>query len=156
VDVSAETLITELAPWPSLVQRFGRCNRRGEFPEARVFWPDIKAEEHDDLALPYRYDDLKTAAIGLAALSDAAPANLEQVSIAEPPVIRPVLRRKDLLDLFDTTPDLCGNDLDVSRYIRDGQDTDVQLFWRYIGGEIPPDDAPEPADGELVSRSCRR
>ncbi len=29
VDVSARTLITELAPWPSLVQRLGRCNRRG-------------------------------------------------------------------------------------------------------------------------------
>jgi CRISPR-associated endonuclease/helicase Cas3 len=38
------------------------------------------------------------------------------------------LRRKDLLDLFDTTPDLCGNDLDISRYIRDGDDTDVQVF----------------------------
>ena len=29
VDVSATTLVTEVAPWPSLVQRFGRCNRRG-------------------------------------------------------------------------------------------------------------------------------
>lgn len=27
VDVSARVLITELAPWSSLVQRFGRCNR---------------------------------------------------------------------------------------------------------------------------------
>ena len=30
VDISARTLITELSPWPSLVQRFGRCNRAGE------------------------------------------------------------------------------------------------------------------------------
>ena len=29
VDVSARLLITELAPWASMVQRFGRCNRRG-------------------------------------------------------------------------------------------------------------------------------
>ncbi|MFO0767837.1 MAG: CRISPR-associated helicase Cas3' [Nitrospiraceae bacterium] len=29
VDLSATTLFTEPAPWASLVQRFGRCNRRG-------------------------------------------------------------------------------------------------------------------------------
>jgi CRISPR-associated endonuclease/helicase Cas3 len=29
VDISAGCLITELAPWPSLVQRFGRCARYG-------------------------------------------------------------------------------------------------------------------------------
>ena len=33
VDVSARVLVTELAPWPSLVQRFGRCNRYGEWRE---------------------------------------------------------------------------------------------------------------------------
>lgn len=30
VDISATTLITELAPWSSLVQRFGRCARYGD------------------------------------------------------------------------------------------------------------------------------
>jgi len=28
IDISARTLITDLAPWSSLVQRFGRCNRQ--------------------------------------------------------------------------------------------------------------------------------
>jgi CRISPR-associated endonuclease/helicase Cas3 len=42
VDVSAAMLFTELAPWASLVQRFGRCNRRGEHnKEAQVFWVDL-------------------------------------------------------------------------------------------------------------------
>ena len=41
-----------------------------------------------------------------------------------------VIRRKDFIDLFDTTPDLAGNDIDVSRYIREGEDSDVQVFWR--------------------------
>ena len=31
LDISSSLLITDLAPWPSLVQRFGRCNRAGEF-----------------------------------------------------------------------------------------------------------------------------
>ncbi|MGH8611496.1 MAG: type I-G CRISPR-associated helicase/endonuclease Cas3g, partial [Gammaproteobacteria bacterium] len=33
IDLSARVLFTELAPWASLVQRFGRCNRYGEFNE---------------------------------------------------------------------------------------------------------------------------
>lgn len=34
VDISAATLFTDLAPWSSLVQRFGRCNRAGELEDA--------------------------------------------------------------------------------------------------------------------------
>ncbi len=48
IDVSARTLISELAPWPSLVQRFGRCNRRGEFNDgqpAQIFWVDVPAKD---------------------------------------------------------------------------------------------------------------
>jgi len=37
VDISSSLLITDLAPWPSLVQRFGRCNRAGEFDAAHIF-----------------------------------------------------------------------------------------------------------------------
>ena len=40
VDLSAGVLYTELAPWASLVQRFGRCARYpGE--SGRVFWLDL-------------------------------------------------------------------------------------------------------------------
>lgn len=157
VDVSARTLITELAPWPSLVQRFGRCNRYGEFKEASAWWVAIKtADEKDGLALPYGQDDLKAARTALEPLSDVAPQRLKQVSVPMPAVTRPVLRRKDLLDLFDTTPDLCGNDLDVSRFIRDGEDTDVQVFWRDVDGETPPPDLPEAARQELARVSFGR
>ena len=38
VDISARTLFTDLAPWASLVQRFGRCNRKAEYHEAHVYW----------------------------------------------------------------------------------------------------------------------
>ena len=41
-----------------------------------------------------------------------------------------VLRRSDLLDLFDTTPDLAGNQIDVSRFVRSGDETSVYLAWR--------------------------
>ena len=45
VDISARTLITELAPWPSMVQRFGRCNRRGDDEPGEIFWVDTGERE---------------------------------------------------------------------------------------------------------------
>lgn len=138
VDVSATTMFTELAPWSSLVQRFGRCNRRGVCgeegrPAAQIFWMDIDTEnaaKSKEIVLPYAAEDLDRARECLADLQDAGPASLEQIHVDEPAPIPHVIRRKDLLDLFDTTPDLSGNDLDVSRYIRDSDDTDLQLYWR--------------------------
>jgi len=138
VDVSARLLITELAPWSSLVQRFGRCNRRGEHSDAQIRWVDIEiAQEKDGLVLPYSKDELDKARAALENLQDANSCSLEGIKVAEEPVVRPIIRRRDLIDLFDTTPDLCGQDLDVSRYIRDGEDSDVQFFWRDLGDDGP-------------------
>ncbi len=150
VDISARLLITELAPWSSLVQRFGRCNRAGEFTAgADVIWIDIDTSS-SDLALPYTPEELNTARDGLRQVgTDVGSASLAKVSVPVPRIVRPVLRRKDLLDLFDTTPDLCGNDLDVSRYIRDGDDTDVQVFWRIVPETGPAEDTPAPTRREL-------
>ncbi len=53
VDLSAATLFTEAAPWPSLVQRFGRCNRSGEFgqdsptPACIIVWDVADASPYD-------------------------------------------------------------------------------------------------------------
>jgi CRISPR-associated endonuclease/helicase Cas3 len=160
VDVSARTLITELAPWPALVQRFGRCNRRGEFKdgEARVFWVDLRLKDDtDDLALPYTVHELNDARSVLQPLRDVGPATLKTVpSPPEPLVVRPVLRRKDLIELFDTTPDLAGHDLDISRYIRDGDDTDVQVFWRDCGEDPNQPLQPEATSAELCRVSLPR
>ncbi len=158
VDVSARLLVTELAPWSSLVQRFGRCNRRGEFAkEAQILWVDVQSkDEKDDFALPYDAAELKAARDALMPLSNASPELLQSVTVSPRPVVRPVLRRKDLLDLFDTTPDLAGHDLDISRYIRDGEDTDVQVFWRNLRGEKPSRDEPEASPPELCRVSLPR
>jgi CRISPR-associated endonuclease/helicase Cas3 len=150
VDVSAQVLITELAPWSSMVQRIGRCNRRGDLNDkAQVIWIDIPNDEKDDLALPYSADDLKRAREAISGLSDAGPQSLAGIQVPEAPVIRPVLRRRDLVDLFDTTPDLCGEDLDISRYIRDHDDSDVQFFWRNVGNDGPAADTKPPRREEL-------
>ena len=129
VDVSARLLITELAPWSSLVQRIGRCNRQAKISDAEVLWVDVQPkDEKDDLLLPYTKPELDQARTAIAEITDACPRILGGIVVPETPVVRPVIRRRDLVDLFDTTPDLCGQDLDVSRYIRDGEDSDVQFF----------------------------
>jgi CRISPR-associated endonuclease/helicase Cas3 len=150
VDVSARLLITELAPWSSLVQRMGRCNRRADIPNAEVVWVDIQPkDENDDLLRPYSEAELKKSRLAIAALSDASPRALCEVDVEAETIVRPVIRRRDLVDLYDTTPDLCGQDLDVSRYIRDGEDSDVQFYWRKVEGGAPSSDEPEPQRHEL-------
>ena len=150
VDVSARLLITELAPWSSLVQRIGRCNRYADISDAEVLWVDIEPDAKGDLARPYTTDGLTRARTAIASLTDASPQTLRGVTVAEEKIIRPVIRRRDLVDLFDTTPDICGQDLDVSRYIRDGEDSDVQFFWRDSAeGKAPDEKQPQPSRDEL-------
>lgn len=142
VDVSAKTLITELAPWSSLVQRVGRCNRAGEHTDpdepATIHWIDVDSTGKEDLALPYEAEELAAARAALQSLTEAGPSALAAVSVAPREVIRPVIRRKDFVELFDTTPDIAGHDLDISRYIREGDDTDVQVAWRDFGKDHAP------------------
>lgn len=159
VDISARTLITELAPWSSLVQRFGRCNRKGEFNAtggADIFWINLEAEDPkaaESLALPYTPDQL-TAARALLRESEStgvSPVALGKLHTDEPLPETHILRRKDLVDLFDTTPDLAGLDIDVGRYIRDGEDRDVQVYWREFPKDAKfPDENIVPQRSELV------
>jgi CRISPR-associated endonuclease/helicase Cas3 len=142
VDVSARTLLTELAPWPSMVQRFGRCNRYGEQDDARVLWLDLDYDDDTALATPYEPADLAVARRLVSQLADVSPASIRTVDYTPPTVVRPVLRHRDVVDLFDTTPDLLGNDVDVARFVRDGTDSDVQVFFRALEGEPAADLAP--------------
>jgi CRISPR-associated endonuclease/helicase Cas3 len=146
VDISSRVLFTELAPWASLVQRFGRCNRYGEWKGkdgAEVFWIDVE----EDLASPYIAADLETARRKLKKLDSASPADLPVTDQVAPLV--PVLRRRDFLDLFNTDPDLSGFDTDISPYIRDTDDLDAQVFWRVDPGP----DQPQPMRTEVCRAS---
>ena len=158
VDISASTLITELAPWASLVQRFGRLNRYGEHKTSNAIWIDVSTEDEKavESALPYIPEELEHARGLLERLEGISPAEIERCKEAIPYTTRYVLRRKDLVELFDNTPDLSGNDIDVSRYIRDIRDLDVQVFWRKWGSkekkpEIPSEDLPRAGREELCS-----
>jgi CRISPR-associated endonuclease/helicase Cas3 len=156
VDVSAQTLFTELAPWSSLVQRFGRCNRRGEYEEAEIFWIDVK----DADAAPYNLEDLKRARRHLKVLEgkDASPKELaryieglcekerrELLTFEHVYVIRP----HDLHGLFSTEPDLAGGFTDVSNFVRNIEgEADVYVYWREFKDK-PAKDEPLPRRDEL-------
>jgi CRISPR-associated endonuclease/helicase Cas3 len=148
VDVTSATMITEIAPWSSLVQRFGRCNRYGECGEtgAEIFWVDLPDAEAE--ARPYTPGDFKNAREILEHLSGCGPSDLAAIPPSAPSR-GVVIRRHDLLDLFDTDPDLSGFDVDISPYVRDANDTDVRLFWRHVEEAGPPVDAPAPTREEL-------
>ncbi len=151
VDISSKVLVTELAPWASLVQRFGRCNRYGEHndPGARVLWVDI--DDGAD-AKPYAAEALRAARVKLQGLTSASARDLPATD--EPRPLSAVLRRKDLLDLFNTDPDLSGFDVDVSDYIRDTDTPGVQVFWRAFGDDPnQPQPQPQPSRAELCPAS---
>jgi CRISPR-associated endonuclease/helicase Cas3 len=165
LDVSARTLITELAPWPSLVQRFGRCNRTGEYDEARVYWIDLKTRGKKDQSPPYASGELDAARqlLRRGAVADVGPDSLQglldPLCAAELSALFPyepnlVLRSKDLVELFDTTPDLAGNDIDVSPFVRGTEDLDVQVFWREIGPDHPPEVGTPEGSSPLRDELC--
>jgi CRISPR-associated endonuclease/helicase Cas3 len=125
IDLNASVLITEAAPWPSLVQRAGRCNRTGRVGAAEFWWiPTAKPN-------PYPQADVDAASAELDRLEGRAVTGEDllsrEVRVTETQVA--VLRRSDLLGLFDTAPDLSGSDIDVAPYVRDADDLDVQLGW---------------------------
>lgn len=160
VDVSCRMLFTELAPWHSLIQRFGRCNRYAEFDDAEITvlyenYEDPKytknadkdSREREKNALPYEYKDLEES------LKNLKGINQGFVSIETLPDITfkinnlsHVIRKKDIIELFDTTRDISGNDTDISVYVRDRNESNVQVFWRDIGektqGTISMEDFP--------------
>ena len=155
VDISSAVLVTDLAPWSSLVQRFGRCNRAAELQAgADVFWIDrpllATAKDADGIteetSRPYSINEVAEAGERLADLVSATPSELPEFKTTYTP--NHVLRRRDLIDFFDTSADLSGYDLDVSRFVRSEQDRDVLVAWRKI---CPPIGKDAPTRDELCS-----
>jgi len=200
VDITSRTLITELAPLPSIVQRAGRCNRNGETSGARVLW--VEPEK----PLPYSKADLEVAreflsgtnvndcSITAETLSqqvhelygaawkrsktqedqtlDLNSAGVEKimgnllkgnVSYATEqsestenrkivskiiPRTLSVIRDKDLMDLFDTLPNLSGTHTDISRFIRSDLDLDVEIVWRDTSQMLADEEVPYPSRDE--------
>ena len=155
VDISASLLVTELAPWPSLVQRFGRCARWGG--AGQVVVADF-GHDSDRKVAPYSLDELATSREACGKLRDVGPIHLERFEEENQeflPCLYPyqpthLLLRHELNELFDTSSDLSGADVDISRFIRSGDERDVQVFWAEVGGDDPLSSM-KPTPDELCS-----
>lgn len=157
LDLNAALLVTEVAPWPSVVQRAGRCNRTGRVDDAQMWW--VPPAKH----LPYEETDVAASVAALQAIEGGLLTGEDllgqRVAVTEPAVA--VLRRPDLVGLFDTAPDLSGADVDVAPYVRDADDLDAQLIWATWTPELvngkPADDGRPSADAKapLAEWRCR-
>lgn len=145
VDISAAVLVTEAATWPSVVQRAGRCNRDGQVDDAELWWTK------PNTAAPYSDADVAATVIALDEQEGRVltAAQLSALVVPVESVSYPVLRRRDVLDLFDTSPDLAGNDIDISRFLRESDDLDVQLAWRALSAAGPEGTTEPPVTEEL-------
>jgi CRISPR-associated endonuclease/helicase Cas3 len=166
VDISATTLVTELSPWSSLVQRFGRCARYGGSGNVIV----VDRGRDEKIAPPYTPEELEAAMWAIDSLTrvenDVGIACIEtfekgltneQRKQLYPYQPKQLLLRREFDELFDTTPDLTGADIDVSSFIRSGDERDVSVFWLDVpqakrGVPAPlPSETRKPAREELCS-----
>ena len=155
VDLSSAILCSEIAPLASLVQRFGRLNRSGEFrnsgwdPVAMIVGVGVEAapprETKDEVkkredrnagrCLPYELSACESAWGSLRKLNgNASPASFEQIQdgiAASIPRCPYSLQRHELTDFFDTDANLSLGFTDVSPFVRGlDDDTDLQVCWR--------------------------
>ena len=157
IDISARRLWSEIAPWPSLIQRLGRLNRDGRLNEdARAwFWEGPEKPKRserfigpyeagavrlgrrlaDALVAACESDDTLSAREVLASLH-AGEATSELVEKALSPEPEPCPRAIDVHGLFSTEPDVHGGFTDVSPYVRSrDENADVTVFWREWSSE---------------------
>ena len=162
-DVSAHHLWSEVAPWPSVIQRLGRLNRDGKDLDAQAwFWqlPEDRRKEgrkNNVLVGPYEVEDLQRANRILealvplsqhkaiyAALKDLAKTAevRDDLNAALDPRPEPFPRALDVHSLFSTERDVHGGFTDVSVFVRGSDpDADLTVVWRdWDGGpkKAPP------------------
>jgi CRISPR-associated endonuclease/helicase Cas3 len=163
VDLDADRLFTEIAPWPSLVQRLGRLNRRGRHSNARAVVFDIPpndskakkikkkderekalAKAQEDAARPYAWQDIQQGRIQLDQLRGVVPT-LDELANVPLPLDGPVLRRFHIDDAFDTDLDLSGGHTDMSAFIRArDRDLDLYVLWRRDAKDVDSQPPPHP------------
>lgn len=175
VDISAHHLWSELAPWPSIIQRLGRLNRDGLDPGAQAwFWETPRAggkgKKKQERIGPYHASDIDTAKQLLNALIPLSrhpfaeaieklkDRHGEAIENALKPKPEPMPRAFDVHSLFSTEPDVHGGFTDVSAFVRSTDpDPDVTVFWRDWSGKNTAPPAGDDLDGpplDLDQEGC--
>jgi CRISPR-associated endonuclease/helicase Cas3 len=165
LDISAHRLWSELAPWPSIIQRLGRLNRDGLDNDAKAcFWETPRAggkgRKNEERIGPYNASDINAAKnlldvlIPLSsgpfaeALEKLNQEHGEAVKKALEPKLEPMPRALDVHGLFATEHDVHGGFTDVSAFVRSTDpDADVTVIWRDWNGRNSPPPKGEDLDG---------
>ena len=152
VDVSARRLWSEVAPWPSIIQRLGRLNRDGQLngDACSRFWEGPEKPKRNqrligpyeaeavkigrdlikNLIDEYKFDRMISAKDALARMSKRVNAST-LIERALTPPLQPCPRAIDVHGLFSTEPDVFGGFTDVSPFVRSqDESSDVTIFWR--------------------------
>lgn len=150
VDISARRLWSEIAPWPSIIQRLGRLNRDGHLDgDAKAYFWESENLTQSKFVGPYEVEALKLGReliskliaacqtektlTAMEALNKLSVQNTTKNMVKEAltPSPEPCPRAIDVHGLFSTEPDVFGGFTDVSPFVR-GQDmnADVTVFWR--------------------------
>ena len=153
VDVSARRLWSEIAPWPSIVQRLGRLNRDGKLngDACAYFWEGQEKPKKGARSIgPYEAEAVNLGKQLIKALADLYCSN-EKFSARDAlaqlrsdqnqttdkaltPAPAPCPRAIDVHGLFSTEPDVFGGFTDVSPFVRNSDENpDVTVFWREWG-----------------------
>jgi len=157
LDISAHRLWSELAPWPSVIQRLGRLDRDGSDGEAWAhFWksPNDQKQKRDgqDWIGPYAANEVKNAETLLSSIVEASrnmpfAKALEALKRTHEKLLEEVLRpapqalprARDVHGLFSTERDVHGGFTDVSAFVRGSDaDADLTVFWRAWPNAAPP------------------
>ncbi|MBS0212463.1 MAG: DEAD/DEAH box helicase [Proteobacteria bacterium] len=155
VDISAHHLFTELAPWPSMLQRLGRLNRKGDDQDAQAWvWetPKEGGNKKVERIGPYEITDIertKKLVDAFApisqhkayseAIAELNASKQKEVTEALQPKPSSLPRALDVHGLFSTERDVHGGFTDVSAFVRGTDpDLDVTVFWRDWSGDSPP------------------
>ncbi len=148
IDISSSIMFSEIAPISSIIQRAGRCNRRGEYDNAEIYliYPKdldkYKPEPYENLDILDSINQLNK----VISEDENSEFNLNSLNSLHENKYNFVLRRNDLFQLFNTEPGLTGNDIDISRFVRSGKDINSFVFWR---DKIDTSKEPLPSKEEL-------
>jgi CRISPR-associated endonuclease/helicase Cas3 len=145
LDLDAALVVTEAAPWPSVVLRARHCLRSAEPRDPQLRWiPPARA-------WPYQDSDVAAAVAILRELDGKRLFSADlagSAGAAAPAAALPGLGPAEMTDLFDTTVD----DVDLASYVQDGDGLEAQLIWATWTAS---DDARPPADARVPSEEWR-
>jgi CRISPR-associated endonuclease/helicase Cas3 len=109
-------LITELCPWSSFVQRYGRCRRKRTENTVQIHWLDYQQEWK---TRPYDATECEATRDRSVQLPDASLHKLAEIPLPKLDLPSYQLTKRDVKTFFCTHPKNRDTIYTISQYVRD-------------------------------------